>query len=203
MKRLNLLPQELRQKKPGDLFLPIRKLIKASPAVRLAMGLAGVVLLVWLRGAFVTVRYGWEASSLKKEQVELRSLSGELKSQQQALLKKRSEITRKREETETRLQALRQAQQPPVPLSTVLTELVGVLPEEVWITKMTFEEGGLKIVGASQETQAVVNLMGQLEGSGRFQDTTFAYTQRTAKDQDGAFTFELSTRPSLLERGDG
>lgn len=139
-------------------------------------------------------RSGGDVRHLKKELEGLRRLEVQLKTQQQALKVQSMELAQKKEELEARRDVLKKAQQPEVPLSAILTELVEALPAQVGITKLNFAGEVLKIGGVSKDTPSVSGFMAALDESRRFRDTKFAYTQR-AERTEGEFSFEISTTP--------
>ena len=89
------------------------------------------------------------------------------------------------------------AHQSKVAVSTILTELVGVLPAEVSVTNLAYNGAVLKIVGSCPNIQSVGILMNKLDKSNRFYNTSFTYTQRAAPKTGTGFTFEISTVPAL------
>ena len=203
IKRMNLLPKDLRPRKPEPrLRIPLTQLVRGPAWVR-RVALVVVVLLgmaLWQGPALW--RYRLSADRLRKDLEQLRRLSTELKVQQQNLHAKRAELLAKRAELEARREALMSTRQPEVPVSSILVQLAETVPEEVWLTKLQLYGESLKLVGASQDTQAVANLMASLEGSKRFRETTFVYTQRATRGAASVFTFEISTTPILQEGHD-
>lgn len=200
---MNLLPKDLRPRKQALRFQNrLTSLLRGPrwirPMIPVLVMLLGMAL--WQGPALWRHRQG--ATDLRKELEQLRRLSAELKTQQQDLHAKRAQLLAKRAELEARREALMSTRQPPVPVSSVLVQLAKTIPEEVWITKLSFAGESLKLVGASQDTQAVADLMARLEGSKRFRDTTFVYTQRATQGAASVFTFEISTIPVLREGHD-
>ena len=194
MKRMNLLPRPPRRRdlRWKELFLelppPLR--LAAAASILLVLGSVGQGILFW--------RYRVGIERFKKEMVRVRSLSVQQKTQQQALSARRAQGVAQREQLEARRRALIGARQPEVPVSVVMAELAQALPDQVWITKLQFVDTVLKIEGASDDTQSISNLMAKLDGSNRFRDTKFAYTQRS-QTAGAAFTFEVTTTPVLEE----
>lgn len=192
MKKVNLLPKELRLRKEGSL-------LRYSPATRFV--LAGVAVVAGLVVWQVSDLWRYEAGidRLKKEMGQLRQTMSQLKGQQQVLNVKRSELTVAKEQWESRRRALVAARQPEVPISTVLAELIGVLPEEVWITKLSLTEENLKIMGASPHAQSAADLIARLDDSKKFQATKFVNTQKLTQAGEEVFTFEIVTEPILTK----
>lgn len=198
MKRMNLLPKEMRPRPDRFHLGQIKQFVQVarrSPLIRLSTVLAAclALLIVW-QGTAIW-RYQFDTGRLKKELKQLQALNAQLGTQQQALNAHGADLLVERERLEKRRQDLIDAKQTAAPLSAVLAELVGVLPAEIWINKLTFGGEELKLVGSSRETQSVADLMASLDSSGQFRETQFAYTQRSEQAADSAFTFEISTKP--------
>ena len=205
VKRMNLLPKELRPKRqrlPFNFSIGrFHELIRRSLAVRRSTAVLGfLAFLVFWQGTAIW-RYQFGTRQLRGELEQIRLFTAQLKTQQQALAIRRAELLVRRDQLEARHQSLLQARQPAVPVSAVLAEFVEALPEEVWITKLAFSGDALKIVGASRDTKSVARLMAQLDSSKRFRDTTFSYTQRSTQAPEAPFTFEISTTPILQPGG--
>jgi len=200
MKRLNLLPEELRPRKAAEPRVSRRAPLRSRlPGLGYAVAVIGLLACVALGQGVTLWRYRTGTSDLRKELGQLQRLSAQMKTQQQALNVQRADLASVREQLEARRTALVSARQPAVPVSTVLAELVQALPAEVWITKLSFTGDLLKIVGATTDAQSVANLMAKLDGTQRFSETRFTYTQRANDTEEAPFTFEISTRPVLHE----
>lgn len=197
MKRLNLLPEELR---PGGRRGSKGPFIGLSPVVvGGVLGVSVVAAIVMSQGA-AAWRYRTETIQLKTELDQLRTLSAQLNEQQQRLAVQRGELLAQRERLRAKWETLEQARQPAVPVSEILAELARVLPQEVWITKLSWSDETLKVTGAARDTQQVAVLIAAMDGSGRFRETTFAYTQRSPQPQDPGFVFEVSTTPVMQDK---
>ena len=103
MKRMNLLPKDLRPRKPEPrLRIHLTQLVRGPAGVR-HVALVFVVLLgmaLWQGPALW--RYRLSADRLRKDLEQLRRLSTELKTQQQEFHAKRAELLAKRAELEAR-----------------------------------------------------------------------------------------------------
>ena len=196
VKRINLLPQEQRKGRAGRSRQAFA--LKLSP-VWLAG--PGVLLLVW--AAIVINRRTTGGQSVH----ELRRLKAELQSQVQTeeehVSGEKSALHLQETEVEAKSKSLEAVKRPGVLLSDTLVELAGLLPSQIWITKLAYSSRSLTITGTSDDASAVTALMALLEKSGKFSQTTFGYTRRAAggKEENAkrlrAFVFEISTAPIL------
>ncbi len=195
MKRLNLLPKELRAARPmwfGKSF-PIEfgrgPALKAAAivVVLLGLGIGGQMVATW--------KYDMKAYFVRKQMEQVRRLSAQSKTQQQALNVRRAGLESQRQVLDARRQALSRVIQPPVPFSAVLAELVELLPEQIWVSKLSFHAQRVQLSAVSKNPQAITDLMALLDGSRAFRDTTFTSVQRSEQDPEGLFRFEISTVP--------
>lgn len=201
MKRVNLLPQTMQSRERGrSLFIRsnhlLRRLARTWHFVAVIGGL--VLVLLWHRVAIQ--RYQTGTNRLRDELQQIRHLSEQSKAEQQALNVQRAELQARREQLETRRERLRRAHQPMVQVSLVLTNLVEVLPANVWITKLSFDGEQLALVGATTDAQSVAEIIANLDSSHRFGETRFTSTARTVQQGETVFTFEISTMPVLQAR---
>ncbi len=197
IKRLNLLPKELRPR-TGLLSLgQFKQQFQYSPAFRSATIAIGLLALVPIGQEAAMWRYRFGLQQWERQLKQARTLSTQLKVQQEGLKAQRADLLLKRQQLEIRQQTLLHAHQSRIAVSTILTELVEVLPTEVSVTNLSYNSAVLKIVGNCPDVQIVGTLMNKLDGSGRFYNTSFTYTQRVAPKTGTGFTFEISTVPAL------
>lgn len=189
MRKLNLLPPDLRPQPRGQ---ALSRFATRSPAI--VAGVVGAVVLVaagaWQASA--AWRYRAATAQLRKELAQLKMAGTQRTEQQQTVAIQRAELLAQRERIKAKLELLAQARQPAVPMSQVLADVAQVLPEAVWVTRMNVADDTLKITGAAREPQLVATLITAMEASGRFRDTTFAYTQRLPQEKEQGFAFEVS-----------
>lgn len=195
MPRINLLPRELQPSHGPRLMSVFGPLKRVSPVGSfMVAGLIGAAVLALWPGV-VARRYRLGTQKLRQELEQLKRSSVQLKTQQQALHVEQAKLVTTKEQLQARRRALTQARQSGMTLSETLLELAGLVPTEVWLTKLSFTGDTLHLVGATRDPAAVVTLMAALDHSGRFSQTTFSSTQRSSKDQEVTFTFEISTKP--------
>lgn len=194
MKRLNLLPREARPSR-GWLHGSPASLIATVAGPRLIVVMVVVVVVVYGFELAAGWRYERHNRALRRELAVMQSADIQLKEQQQAMSAQRAKLLAGRQKLETRKLALGGVRQPAVPVSLVLSALTETLPQDVWLTKVVLTDEGLKVFGTTTDTKLVAALIGQMDHSGRFRQTTFTSTQRTTEAQAEVFTFELSTTP--------
>ena len=201
MKRLNLLPKELRPK-TGPLSLSqLQQMFQYSPTFRLAVLAVALLALVPI-GQEVTIwKYRFGLTQLDRQLKQARTLGSQLKVQQEGLKAQRADLLMKRQQLEIRQQTMLHAHQSKIAVSTILAELVEALPTEVSVTNLSYNGALLKIVGNCPGIQSVGALMNRLDKSNRFYNTSFTYTQRVAPKTGTGFTFEISTVPALQLTG--
>ncbi len=200
-KRLNLLPKELRPK-TGPLSLThFQQQFRYSPTFRWAVVAVGFLVLLPIGQEVSVWRYRFGLHALERQVKQARTLNSQFKVQQEGLKAQRADLLLKRQQLEIRQQTMLHAHQSKVAVSTILTELVEVLPSEVSVTNLSYNGAVLKIVGSCPDIQAVGVLMNRLDKSNRFFNTSFTYTQRMAPKTGAGFTFEISTVPALQLMG--
>jgi len=201
-KRLNLLPKELRLKTGPLSFRHFQQQFSYSPTFRwvtIAVGLLAL-LPIWQEASIWKYRFGLH--QMDRQLSQARTLSAQLKVQQEGLKAQRADQLMKRQQLEVRQQTMLHAHQSRVAVSTILAELVEVLPSEVSVTNLSYNGAVLKIIGSCPDIQSVGTLMNKLDKSNRFYNTSFTYTQRMAPKTGTGFTFEISTVPALQLLGE-
>ena len=73
--------------------------------------------------------------------------------------------------------------------SKVLTKLASIMPEEIWVTKLSYAEKKLTLVGSTAKNEAVVAFLENLKKPEEFSDVVFDYTQRDPGSS--VFSFEI------------
>ena len=199
-KRLNFIPQDARASRAAG-SSPSAFSVKPSLLIALVVAAAAAVAIPRVIRQVRTSRAG------SGEPTELRRLKAELQAQSQAaeehLASDKSALKLQQAELDLKRKGLSKAQRPSVPLSKVLSSLAGVVPENVFLTKLTYTAKTLTITGSSDDAGAATQLMDKLEASGQFWQTTFGYAKRASHEKGSsankshAFVFEISTLPVL------
>ena len=146
---------------------------------RKALAAAACVALVFLgpqfaRTSYYRVQLDGAEKKLKSAKSELSRLqAGQLQSAEEE-----SRLSDKKKLLETKLEVLHESSQGSKQFSEILAKLSELLPEEVWITKLSYNERKMTIVGLTLKNELIVNFMEQLTKSDNFKDVTFNYTQK-------------------------
>ena len=67
--------------------------------------------------------------------------------------------------------------------------LAALMPEEIWVTKLSFAEKKLTLVGSTSKNEQVVDFLENLKKPEEFSDVVFNYTQRDPNSS--VFSFEI------------
>lgn len=200
-KRLNLLPKELRPKTGLLSLRHLQQQFQYSPTFRWVAITVGLLALLPIGQEISVWRYRFGLRHLERQMGRARTLSAQMKVQEEGLKAQRADLLLKRQQLEIRQQTVLHAHQSKIAVSTILTELVEVLPSEVSVTTLSYNGAVLKIVGNCPGIQSVGILMNKLDKSDRFYNTSFTYTQRVAPKTGTGFTFEISTVPAMQLMG--
>ena len=63
------------------------------------------------------------------------------------------------------------------------------MPEEIWVTKLSYSETKMTIVGATAKNEMIVNFLENLKKPNDFSDVVFNYTQRDTNSP--VYSFEV------------
>lgn len=196
--RMNLLPKELRSASGPRVmagWLPSR--ITISPTRVIAVTVAGGLALAMSWPGMAMWRYRAGTQRLRGQLVQMRKMSAQLNTQQQALHVRQAELDAKHDRLADRQHALLGVRQAGLAASDVLHELARAVPADVWLTNVSVTGEAVHVIGATREPAAVVALMEALERSGTFHQTTFSSTQRSSQDAQTIYTFDISTMPRV------
>ena len=82
-------------------------------------------------------------------------------------------------------------------LIRVFDAFAGVVPNDLWITKMEERENVLKVTGAAFTPAAVSDLMSNLRASGKFKDVDIVVSRQDLAKTPRLVTFEVTCRVEL------
>jgi Tfp pilus assembly protein PilN len=180
---VNLVAPE--KKKPPTLGL---KHLKINPRwIAVAAGVAALVLVV--PQAWAVFYYKQQADLLSQKVKDARSELTVRQSNQLELAEKEKILLEKKAALDEKLSLFRQSSRENQDFSKILAKLASLLPEEIWVTKLSFTDKKLTLVGATSKNELMVNFLENLKKPNDFSDVTFNYTQRDANS--AVYSFEI------------
>ena len=102
--------------------------------------------------------------------------------QERKLLEKKASL-------EDRLDLFTKSRRGKKDFSGLLVKIAALLPEEVWITKLSYSEKKLILVGSTSKNENVIGFLENLKKPDEFSDVVFNYTKRT--EGSSVFSFEV------------
>lgn len=190
MKRFNLIPKQRKAGQP----VTLKNIVGGGPkSVILSAALIVIAAALVLPGAIA--KHGEKNLTKARQQLEfekheLSRLQG--KRLQQA--KDYDLLMKKKIAAEERLQYLKEARtDKPIELSQALVYLPTLIPEEIWINKLSVNDEGIIINGSTLNNQAVSGFMDSLNRSDRFKGSSFNYTQKNEVGDATLYNFEIAT----------
>ena len=190
MKRFNLIPKQGRRGQPAAASGLSFKKLKSNWVVIVIVAL---VLIVALPNLISKRR---EGDLLKtKQQIEaMKQERNRLLTRRQQTAKDYDLLMKKKLAADDRLQYLKEAKMDkPGELSQSLVYLPTLIPEEIWINKLTVNRDGAVINGSTLNNQAVSKFMDNLNRSNRFKGSSFNFTQKNEVGESTLFNFEIAT----------
>lgn len=139
-------------------------------------------------------RVQMKASSLNSQVKAARAKMTEMQQQQLAFAEKEKTIAESNNVLEEKIRQFRMAGREKKQFSAILAKLSEVLPPDVWITQLTYEDRGLTIVGGATKTEIVAGVIDSLKKPEDFSDVTFRYTQRDETTSTYRFEIAMSVR---------
>ncbi|MCK5306937.1 MAG: pilus assembly protein PilM [Candidatus Omnitrophica bacterium] len=105
------------------------------------------------------------------------------------LAKIESEILDKKILLKEELKFLEDGARRPEEISNILFITSLLLPEDVWVTKLKYEEGKLNIIGSTQDINVVMQLVDALKAKDEFSGASFISSEKESKSE--IYTFEV------------
>ncbi len=190
-KQIDLIPRE---KKKGWALV---KDHSQNRTVKFAMSLlvGALILMIFQVGKVASSR--WEMSAANKEVRLVQNQLSSLQSQQLKLAQEEAQLLERKIELSDRLSFLKGSTRQPESFSEVFAEVANLLPEEIWITKLSYLEDKINIAGSTSNIQVVMSLIETLKKSDDFIDVTFTYTQRDVGKNTDLYSFEIIAYMSM------
>lgn len=190
-KRINLLnPEVISTASAGSSYLKFPLL--RGPLLIKTLTIFLVILAVLT--VYQQVNFNIFKYKLLKEKKKYSNSQIELKQNKDIMAKLNTEkntLIRKRKSLEEKMFILANVTKPPVESSAILVALAGLVPDDLWITKITFDKKKIKMVGKAINNATISDFMLKLDKSPYFENTTFTYTEKKKADGQVAIEFEI------------
>ncbi len=168
---------------------------KARKSPTQALAAAACVLLVLLGPPIVrTAHYKALFDDAEREFKDTKLALGRLQASELKTAEEETKLLEKKQLLQTKLRVLRESSQGDRPFSEVLAKLSELLPEEVWITKLSYNQEKMTLVGLTLNNELIVNFMDELNRSKGFRDVAFNYTQRETNAKTYRFEVTMKVR---------
>jgi len=190
-KRIDLIPRE---KKKG--LALIGECLGDKFVMSIVLVLAVVSPLIVFQMSQAT-SYKQELDSVEREVKLVQNQLSSSQSQQLGLGQEEAQLLEKKIILGERLTFLRGAIRRPENFSDVFAEVANLLPEEIWITKLSYLKDKINITGSTSNIQVIMGLIETLKKSDNFIDVTFTYTQKDTAERSDLYSFEIIAYMSM------
>lgn len=190
MKRMNLLPEEVRK---TTIFEWLKKILLGSRIAQICI--LGSLLLVAITFIQTTTveRNNKQLSALKKEFNQTEKDLEESKKVYEFLVEKQKTEKEKEKILVRRLGILETALEERANWTAALSELSKVTPSNLWFKKISLRSDHLTLQGTASDNAIITSFMKSLDNSKVFKDTSFNYTRRGEKKASELINFEVTT----------
>lgn len=196
MKRINLIPAEAKRT-TAERWL--RQYLLKSRASRIAAIVTVIFITVNIWQVSQLLRYKLAVlqgkAGIKKMQAKLGQMQGTYTS----LNSQRQQLEREARRIEGRLETLQKLQTERFVWAKALSHLSGLLPQELWVNKITLNKEQVVIAGTTFDNALVGRFMARLDESEYFEQTTFNYTQKAELTDKPVLNFEVVTHVVLAK----
>lgn len=180
---VNLIAQA---KKKGGASLV--QMAKTRPKAVVALGAVLCVLAIAPQVAMITY-YRNEAESRARRVKDARADIKRRQASQLELAEQEKQLLEKKAALEDKLAIFKSPAAQKKPFSSVLTRLSTLLPEEIWVTKLSYVDKKLVVVASTARNEAMIKFLENLKRPDDFSDVVFNYTKRDPKSS--VFSFEV------------
>ena len=164
------------------------KEFKLSPrAAGIAAGVAALALVLPQIGS--VFYYKKQTDSYTRQVKDARAELARRQSNQLELAEKEKTLLDKKNSLEERLLLFRQSGRNGKDFSKTLSKLAAAMPQEIWVTKLSYADRKLTVVGATSKNELIVNFLENLKKPDDFSDVVFNYTQRDVSS--AVYSFEI------------
>ena len=183
-KLFNFISVEKKSRGPN----PILQKLKAQPKFATAFAAAACLMLIVPQVAVVTY-FRNEAIRLDRQVKEGRAELKRRQENQLGFAEQERVLLEKKGTLEDRIALFTQSRRDGRAFSGLLVKLAALLPKEVWVTKLSYSEKKLILVGSTSKNEYVISCLENLKKLDDFSDVVFNYTKRTA--ESSIFSFEV------------
>lgn len=162
--------------------------VKARPRLAGAIATAVCLLAVAPQVAF-TAYYKNQADVWADRVKEARADLKRRQTGQLELAEQEKKLLERKAALEDKLALFRQSGRDKRRFSAVLGKLASLLPDEIWVTKLSYAEKRLIIVASTSKNDAMIRFLDNLKKPDDFSDVVFNYTKRDPKSS--VFSFEV------------
>ena len=169
-------------------FKLVMEKIRKDP--RKAVALAAAVMILLMVPQFAIASYYRGKAELIESQVKVKMLeSSREQASQLALSQEETDLLNKKTMLESKLQVLKEATHDKKQFAQILADIAGILPEEIWITKLSYAEKKMTVTGLTSKNQSIISFIDELKKSSNFKDVTFNYAQQ--ESDTSVYRFEV------------
>lgn len=181
--RIDLLPEaDTARRKPS---LPAVRGMPATAAAAAALCMTGVFFLQ----AHKVILYENEKTRLAEQVDETKAQIGRLHAAQLSLTQEEAATANDEALLEAKRDMLAESVRRPEQFAAIFEAVAGLMPENVWVTRIAYKKGAFEITGATPDVGLVSSLIDKLKASGEFSDARFGYSRK--ESDESVYTFEI------------
>jgi len=190
VRRINLIPPEAKKITPRRWLKAYIFKTRTSKFMALTLILF-VFLNLWQ--ATSLLRYRFAVSQGKKNIVKLQAKLTQSQNAYAQIKSQKQEIGKKTRRIEEKFKILQQTQGERIAWAKVLAHLSELVPQDLWIDKVTLNKDLVTLAGTTFDNAIVSRFMARLDESEYFKDTSFNYTQKAKLTDKPVINFEVTT----------
>jgi Tfp pilus assembly protein PilN len=190
VKRINLIPPEAKKITPKRWLKAY--LLKSRTSRLLAVAVI-VFIFINLWQATSLLRYKFAVRQSKKNIAKLQLKLTQSQNAYAQIKSQRQEIDKETRRIEEKFKILQQAQGERIAWAKVLAHLSELVPQDLWIDKVTLNKDLVTLAGTTFDNVIVSRFMARLDESDYFKDTSFNYTQKAKLTDKPVINFEITT----------
>ncbi len=166
----------------------IGKHLQARP--KLVLSLAGVMGIMLVAPLFMmTLYYKGEVATWSNRVKAARAEIKRRQASQLELAEQEKKLLEKKAALEEKLALFKVSGKERRQFSSTLTRLASLMPDDVWVTKLSFTDKKLVLVASTAKNDAMIEFLEDLRKPDDFSDVVFNYTKRDPKSS--VFSFEV------------